>query len=323
MDSVKPVSFLNPKKILVAAVIGTATASALVPFSCSANQPGEISVKYDIFSGTHDKTNGEGITFVIPFLLQNIKYDGTSQVVKETITTQSKDNIPIDVDVVVEWELKKEALAQIHKNIVGSGTHIDTSTNTADELSNYIHNDRNLVFYTKEIRSRLKNILGDAVTLFTAEEANEHRDDLTEALRNGLQVPGTNRRIPSLTEKIPTEYVSIKDVLVRNVHLPKNLEVAITKKAEALIEQQTAANRVKVETNNALAEQQKGIGQANKLREEAAGKADAIAKISEALKGHPEIIEYLKAEAQKLAGEKGGLIITNGNTPPTILVEKK
>jgi len=142
-------------------------------------------------------------------------------------------------------------------------------------------------------------------------------------LRKGFTPEGANQRIPSLSEQVDSNLVTIRDVFVRNVHLPPNLENAMKARAEALIEKQTAANRVEVEKNNAQAELQKGIGVANKLREEASGKADAIAKIGEALVKNPQMIEYMRAEAQKLAGEKGGLIITNGTSSPNILIERK
>ena len=156
--------------------------------------------------------------------------------------------------------------------------------------------------------------------LYTAEDANDHRDDMTNALRNGLKLPN-GERILSLAEQVGSEYVTIKDVFVRNVHLPANLEEAMKKRAEALIQQQTATNLVQVEKQNALAELQKGIAVGNRTREEAAGKADAIIKIGEALRKNPEMIGYMRVEAEKLAGQNGGLIITNGSQSPGILIQ--
>lgn len=267
---------------------------------------------------------GEGSLFAIPIIQQNIKYDGSTQLVKETVKSQTQDNIPIDVDVVVEWELNTEALPKIHREIVGSGQHVDKASNETDEhLDNYISNQRNLAFYTKQIRSRLRNLLGDAVKLYTAENTNENRDNLTKALRKGFTPPGSNERIPSLSEQVGSEYVTIKDVFVRNVHLPPNLEEAMKKRAEALIQQQTAANLIEVEKKNALAEEQRGIALANKTRQEALGKADAINKIGEALRNNPEMIQYMRVEAQKLAGQNGGLIITDGSQPNILLQQQK
>lgn len=312
------------KRHLWKIVAGTAIGLPMVatPISCRTNGPGQMAVKYNAFSGTGDSTYGEGAMFVIPFIEHPIRYDGTSQLVKETVKSQTKDNIPIDVDVVVEWELNAKALSRIHREIVGSGTHVDKSSNEADDLENYISNELNRSFYTKQIRSRLRNTLGDAVKQYTAEDTNDNRDNLTLALRKGF-TPDASQRVPSLAEQVNSELVTIRDVFVRNVHLPQNLENAMKARAETLIEKQTAANRIEVEKNNAQAELQKGIGAANKLREEAGGKADAIAKIGEALRKNPEMIQYMIAEAQKAAGEKGGLIITNGSTPPSIILDRK
>lgn len=307
-------------KIIAAACLGIPM--VVTPMSCRTNAPGQMAVKYNMFNGTRDATYGEGAMFVIPFVESPIRYDGTAQLVKETVKSQTKDNIPIDVDVVVEWELNPKALSKIHREIVGSGTHVDKSSNEADDLADYVSNRLNLSFYTKQIRSRLRNTLGDAVKQYTAEDTNDNRDNLTLALRKGF-TPEDGQRIPSLAEQVDKELVTIRDVFVRNVHLPTNLENAMKARAEALIEKQTAANRVEVEKNNALAELQKGIGVANKLREEAHGKADAIAKIGDALVKNPQMIEYMRAEAQKLAGEKGGLIITDGKSAPSILIDRK
>ncbi len=310
---------ISKKGWIAAGVLGTAMVTT--PMSCRTNGPGEISVVYDTFGGTLDRTHGEGAFLVIPFIQSNIRYDATTQVVKETVKSQTKDNITIETDVVVEWELNRDAIGKIHREIVGSSTHTDKSSNEADDLHNYISNPRNLAFYTKTIRSRLRNTLGDVVKQYTAEDANDNRDNLTNALRKGFTPPGATEHVPSLSEQVNNELVTIKDVFVRNVHLPSNLEDAMKKRAEALVEQQTAANKIQVEKNNALAELQKGIAAANKVREEAAGKADAISKIGDALRKNPEMIEYMRAEAQKLAGERGGLIITNGSQTPNILIQ--
>ncbi len=316
--------FNAPKRWIAAGVLGAAVV-ATPALSCRSNSSGEISVVYDSISGTLDRTHGEGAFLAIPFIQQNIRYDGTKQVVKEVITTQSADNVPVDVDSVIEWELERDALPEIHRKVVGSSKHVDTSSNkdkSDDNLKDYIHNDYNRVFYTKAIRSRYRNLIGDIVKQYVAEKANDHRDDITRALQKGFVVPGTNERIPSLHEMVNDKYVKITDVYIRNVHLPEKLKDALKARAEVLIDQQTALNRIKVEENNALALTQKGIGLANKLREEAQGNADVINKISETLRKNPEYIEYMKAEAQKLAGQNGGLIITNG-TPPSILIQQK
>ncbi len=325
-----PKTFLGGVKgYLALGVLGTAVVAT--PFSCSTNKPGEISIKNNVIAGLGSQTYSSGAVFpVIPFIQQNIRYDGTRQLVKETVKAQSKDNIPTDADVIIEWQLNKDSLYKIHSEVVGSYRHIDRASNDKDagkssssheddsHLENYIQNPLTLAFYTKEIRSRLRNLVGDSMKLYKAEEANDNRDNITNALRKGLKLPNGDY-IQSLAEQVGSEYVTINDVFVRNIHLPPNLEEAMKKRAEALIQQQTAANLIAVEKNNALAEQQKGIAVSNKTREEADGKADAINKIGEAIRRNPEIIEYNRVEAQKLAGQNGGLIITNGQAPSILI----
>jgi regulator of protease activity HflC (stomatin/prohibitin superfamily) len=290
---------------------------------CSVNDSGEISVKYGVSKGTHDTPRGEGIVWYVPFFQENLKYDGTTQSVKETIKNQSADNIEVDVDVNIQWKIKPEKLPEIQAKHVGSSKHND-ATSTGEDLGveNMIPNPRNRALYTKLVRQALRARLGDQMKLYKGEVMNDNRDKIQAALLRGYQDVNGNH-VPSLVDEMERVGVEIINVEVRRVELPKDMQAKIRERAEALIEEQTAETKVRIAEQQAQADQKLGEGRGKAKAAEALGEAEAIRTRGEALKDFPEVLELNRVEAEKEAGKNGGLIIVPRNSNSTIMVAPK
>lgn len=291
----------------LAAIIG---ALPLITTSCSVNESGENSVKWGVFKGTHDEVIGEGLVWLMPFMQKNLKYDYTTQSVKEKITNQSKDNLPVTLDVNIQWKIDPPSIPSIQRKWVGSAAHEDNASgNGNDQLEAQVANERNRIVFTKLIRQFLRSRAGDLMNMYDAQDMNDHRESIRTQLKEGYQNSKTAQQVPGIIETLRAEGVLVEDVEVRQVYLPENIQKSIAGRAQSLIDQDTARNRVEISRQEALAMKEQAIGEANAEFEKSVGKAKAIAEQGKALKQFPEVLELERVTAQKLAGENGGLIV--------------
>jgi regulator of protease activity HflC (stomatin/prohibitin superfamily) len=295
-----------PRFLLIALVV---IVPAILNASCSVNESGESSVKWGFFQGTHEDIKGEGIVWLVPYFQENLKYDYTTQSVKESIMNQSKDNLPVRIDVNIQWKIDPPRIPYIQKKWVGSAAHSDITSSGEEALETMIANERNRIVFTKLIRQFLRSRAGDLMNMYDAQDMNDNRESIRQQLKAGYTNPKTGQHVPGVIETLAAEGVVVEDVEVRQVYLPENIQESISKRAQSLIDQDTAKNRVEIARQDALAVKEKAIGEANAEVERAVGKGKAIEEQGRALRQFPEVLDLERVAAQKLAGENGGLIV--------------
>lgn len=252
---------------------------------------GNVGVVFNVFGGVQPTPLGEGFRIVIPGIQSVILYDARLKEVtlangpapstattpgEDAINARSKEGLDIGVDVTVQYRIKRDEAAQLHRNL-GPG-YLET-------------------LITPQIRSKVR----DAVGLFNAAE-------LISTQRTQLEAAVTKE----LREDLDAQHIELISVLLRRIDIPQSVAKVIEEKQTAEQQVQVEVNRrqqAEIAAQRAVV-QAKGERDAAILRAE--GEAQAIRLRGEALRQSPQVVQLTVAE--KLAPNIQTIMVpTTGN----------
>jgi len=236
---------------------------------------GHVGVVFNVLGGVQPTPLGEGLRLVIPGVQSVVLYDarlkevtlakgpapaGASASGEDAINARSKEGLEIGVDVTVQYRIKREEAAQLHRNL-GPG-YLET-------------------LIVPQIRSKVR----DAVGLFNAAE-------LISTQRTQLEAAVTK----ALREDLGGQHIELVSVLLRRIDIPPSVAQVIEEKQTAEQQVQVEINRrqqAEIAAQRAVI-QARGERDAAILRAE--GEARAIRLRGEALRQSPEVIQLTVAE---------------------------
>lgn len=252
---------------------------------------GNVGVVFNVFGGVQPTPLGEGFRIVIPGIQNVILYDARLKEVtlakgpapstattpgEDAINARSKEGLDIGVDVTVQYRIKREEAARLHRNLG----------------PNYLE-----TLITPQIRSKVR----DAVGLFNAAE-------LISTQRTQLEAAVTKE----LREDLDAQHIELISVLLRRIDIPQSVAKVIEEKQTAEQQVQVEVNRrqqAEIAAQRAVV-QAKGERDAAILRAE--GEAQAIRLRGEALRQSPQVVQLTVAE--KLAPNIQTIMVpTTGN----------
>ena len=209
----------------------------LLPFvfslSCSEIRSEEVGVKRT-FGKIDPEELQPGLHFYVP-IVQSINkvpvvvrnYEMRGE---DAISALSKDGLEIKVDVSVLYRLKPDKVAEL--------------------VQRY-----GLKYEDQVIRPVIRTVVRDAVASFESSQVYSERNRVAELIRK------------TLSERLPSEYVIVEDVLVRNIKLPPKVVQAIEEKRKALEEAERmkyVLEKEKLEAQRKIVEAE-GIAKANRI----------------------------------------------------------
>jgi len=245
---------------------------------------GHVGVVFNVLGGVQPTPLGEGLRRVVLYdarlkevtLAKGRAPAGAGTSGEDAITARSKEGLEIGVDVTVQYRIKREEAAQLHRNL-GPG-YLET-------------------LIVPQIRSKVR----DAVGLFNAAE-------LISTQRTQLEAAVTKE----LRENLDAQHIELVSVLLRRIDIPPSVAQVIEEKQTAEQQVQVEINRrqqAEIAAQRAVI-QARGERDAAILRAE--GEARAIRLRGEALRQSPEVIQLTVAE--KLAPNIQTIMIpTTGN----------
>ncbi len=252
---------------------------------------GNVGVVFNVFGGVQPTPLGEGFRIVIPGIQSVILYDarlkevtlatgpapsGATTPGEDAINARSKEGLDIGVDVTVQYRIKRDEAAQLHRNLG----------------PNYLE-----TLITPQIRSKVR----DAVGLFNAAE-------LISTQRTQLEAAVTKE----LREDLDAQHIDLISVLLRRIDIPQSVAKVIEEKQTAEQQVQVEVNRrqqAEIAAQRVVV-QAKGERDAAVLRAE--GEAQAIRLRGEALRQSPQVVQLTVAE--KLAPNIQTIMVpTTGN----------
>lgn len=249
---------------------------------------GRVGVVFSALSGVKPGALGEGVHFVTPLVDTVVQYDARLQEltlsrvgegganVDEAIHARSKEGLDIAADVTVQFRLKRDEAAQLHKELGPS-------------------------YVTTVIRPQVRSKVRDGVGQFNA-------TDIISTERQAVE----GQIVSSLREVFERNHLELVSILLRELRIPDSVAKAIEEKQTA--EQQVAVERNRLQQAN-IAAQRKVVeaeGDAKASVARAEGEARALKLRGEALKSNPELIQLTVAE--KLApGIQTVMLPSNGN----------
>ncbi|MFB6116401.1 MAG: SPFH domain-containing protein [Candidatus Nanosalina sp.] len=147
--------------------------------------------------GSYQRSRKSGIHFKIPFIEKPVTvpvYEDSVDVMKQEAIT--KDNVPVEVDGVVFFEVK------------------DTTEDVKDAIVN-------VGDYNKQTLNYATSILRDLVGKKQLDDLLQRRDEIGDQIKQKLD------------DKTDSFGVNVKDVEIQNINLPEKMERAMAAEAEA------------------------------------------------------------------------------------------
>lgn len=147
--------------------------------------------------GSYNRSRKSGIHFKIPFIEKPVTvpvYEDSVDVMKQEAIT--KDNVPVDVDGVVFFEIK------------------DTTDDVKDSIIN-------VGDYRRQTLNYATSILRDVVGKKELDELLQKRDEIGDQIKQKLD------------DKTDSFGVNVLDVEIQNINLPEKMERAMAAQAEA------------------------------------------------------------------------------------------
>ena len=216
-------------------IIGLVIAVLLIIFSSSTFKivdAGERGIIYRPFGGGLDTeiVFGEGFHVIAPWN-KFIKYNVKERIAEETMDVLDKNGLSINVDVSVRYYPTYKDLPYLHQKFG----------------ENY-----EMQLVKPEVRSTVRQVMGR----YTAEEIySKKRAEVEQAI------------IDEATEKLNSNYITTKAVLIRSINLPQQIKTAIELKLQQ--EQEALAYEFKIEKETKEAErkriQAEGEAAANRI----------------------------------------------------------
>ncbi|HMB91251.1 MAG TPA: prohibitin family protein [Rhodothermales bacterium] len=157
-------------------------------------QSGEAGVRYSPFGGTDlSQTYGEGIKVHAPWV-SVIEYDVRVQEKMEELDALSSNGLAIGMDVSVRWRPISEELPNLHTNYGPD-------------------------YYRKLVQPEMRSAVREVVGRFTPEELySTRRTELQEQIQARVE------------QGVEGRYVQVDAVLIRDLRLPEQIQVAIQNK---------------------------------------------------------------------------------------------
>jgi len=147
--------------------------------------------------GSYNRSRKSGIHFKIPFIEKPVTvpvYEDSVDVMKQEAIT--KDNVPVDVDGVVFFEIK------------------DTTEDVKDSIIN-------VGDYRRQTLNYATSILRDIVGKKELDDLLQKRDEIGDEIQKQLD------------DKTDSFGVNVMDVEIQNINLPEKMERAMAAQAEA------------------------------------------------------------------------------------------
>ena len=147
--------------------------------------------------GSYNRSKKSGIHFKIPFIEKPVTvpvYEDSVDVMKQEAIT--KDNVPVDVDGVVFFEIK------------------DTTEDVKDSIIN-------VGDYRRQTLNYATSILRDIVGKKELDDLLQKRDEIGDEIQKQLD------------DKTDSFGVNVMDVEIQNINLPEKMERAMAAQAEA------------------------------------------------------------------------------------------
>ena len=233
--------------------------------------PGQVGVVFNIFSGVQDKERGEGLQIILPVLQQVEKFSAREQALtfasenQDDIEALSQEGLSIGIDATIRYQIIRDEASSIYQTLGKDGEY-------------------QLTLIRPQVRSIIRNAVAKykAVDLISTKRT-ELESDITSALDISLK----------------TGNITLIEVLLRDVRIPRSV-------SEAIEQKQTAEQQVAIEENRKLqaeiaARRAKTIaeGERDAAIAKAQGEAEALSLRGKAIRENPEIIQL--EIAQKLS----------------------
>lgn len=206
---------------------------ALSIASCTNIKSEEVGVKRTFGKVDTDEL-GPGLHFYLPGVqsIEKMPIVVRNYEMRDTdaISALSKDGLEIKVDMSVLYKLNKDKAAELIKTY-------------------------GMTYEDQIIRPVIRTVVRDVVSSFQSSEVYAQRTKVAELIRKNLLL------------RLPKEYLSVEDVLVRKIVLPPKVVQAIEEKRKALEEAQKMKyilEKEKLEAERKIVEAQ-GIAKANKI----------------------------------------------------------
>lgn len=269
-------------------LIGLATLAYVAASAIVVVPAGRAGVVFNNFSGVKPGALAEGYNLLIPGLESVVLYDARQQEltlsrrgedgpdVDESIVARSKEGLEISADVTVQFRIKREEVAQLHREL--GPTYIKAV-----------------------IRPQIRSKVRDAIGQFGAA-------DLISTGRSELEARVTD----NLREVFSKSHLELVSVLLRELRIPQSVAKAIEEKQTA--EQQVAIENNRLRQSRIAAQRKvaEAQGESEAAVARARGEAQALRLRGEALKGNPQLIQLTIAE--KLAPTIQTVVLpSNGN----------
>ncbi len=233
--------------------------------------PGQVGVVFNIFSGVQDKERGEGLQIILPVLQQVEKFSAREQELtfasenNDDIDALSQEGLSIGIDATIRYQIIRDQASTIYQTLGKDGD-----------------------YQTTLIRPQVRSIIRNAVAKYKAV-------DLISTKRTELESDITT----ALNESLRKGNITLIEVLLRDVRIPRSV-------SEAIEQKQTAEQQVAIEENRKLqaeiaAKRAKTIaeGERDAAIARAQGEAEALSLRGKAIRENPEIIQL--EIAQKLS----------------------
>lgn len=227
-------------------------------------ESGQRGVKYSTFSGTDlDTVYGEGLQFVWPWE-RMVEYEVRVQNQDETISVLSSNGATIGMDVSVRYRPDVQRLPQLH-------------TTYGSE------------YYERLIQPVVRSVAREVVGQFKPEELYSTR---REQLQQQIEA--------QVNQQVGEQFVTLQDVLIRDVELPDQVRQAI----ELKLQEEQRAEQVQFAIDRERRE-------AERKRIEAEGQATYQRLITESLS--PAYLRYEGVRAtQALAESENSKVVVIG-----------
>lgn len=271
--------------------IGLVVGIGMALWSCMLTVPPGQAAVATLFGSVRKATYDPGFHVVNP-LFEFTFYDVKDQTHKETASVPSQDKLTTDFDISLQYKIRPDATPMI-LNEIGS----------FDDVK-----EKHII---PKFRSAIRE---QGKTVAKADEFfnEEVQVRLQESIKSDL--------IAYLDER----GVEVRAVLIRDIRLPQVLVQAVQAKKQREVEverQQAELERFRIEqqqkVEQAQAELDAAIKEAEKVRTLADATAYEIEKVNEAIAGQPAYIQLQALEALKAISADGNskIYFLNGDSP--------
>ncbi|MFN8509040.1 MAG: prohibitin family protein [Deinococcaceae bacterium] len=276
-----------PKSIGGATIV-IGTIFALLSSAVVIIPAGQVGVIFNVLSGVRTTSLSDGYHLILPGVETVTLYDARLQEITlskrgedgpdidESISARSKEGLEISADVTVQFRVRREEAAQLHR----------------DFGSDYIRT---------VIRPQIRSKVRDGIGQFNAA-------DLISTQRSALE----KRVTDGLNNEFDKSHLELISVLLRELRIPDSVAKVIEEKQTA--EQQVKIEQNRLEQSKIIAQRKvaEAKGESDAAIARAEGESQALRLRGQAIKDNPGIIQLTMVE--KLSPSiQTVLLPSNGN----------